>query len=120
MSSPQTSQQLASGSRPRADALVLFGATGDLAYKKLFPSLYHLSGRRVLDGLPIVGVAGSDLSDDDIGRRARDSVAAAGLDKVDDGALDGLTANLGYVSGNYRDPKTFERLAGRLAGAEHP
>jgi glucose-6-phosphate 1-dehydrogenase len=120
VSSPQTSQQLASGSRPRADALVLFGATGDLAYKKLFPSLYHLSGRRVLDGLPIVGVAGSDLSDDDIRRRARDSVAAAGLDKVDDGALDGLTANLGYVSGNYRDPKTFERLAGRLAGAEHP
>ena len=120
MSNPQTSQQLASGSRPRADALVLFGATGDLAYKKLFPSLYHLAARRVLDGRPIVGVATSDLSDDDIRQRARDSVAAAGLDTIDEKALDALTAHLGYVSGNYQDPKTFERLAERLKGAEHP
>ena len=66
MSNAQTSQQLASGSRPRADALVLFGATGDLAHKKLFPSLYHLAARRVLGGLPIVGVASSALSDDEI------------------------------------------------------
>ncbi|MCA1844031.1 MAG: hypothetical protein LC792_12780, partial [Actinobacteria bacterium] len=43
---------MASGSRPRADTLVLFGATGDLAYKKLFPALYHLATRRVLDGRP--------------------------------------------------------------------
>ncbi|HMC80022.1 MAG TPA: glucose-6-phosphate dehydrogenase [Acidimicrobiia bacterium] len=120
MSNPQTSQQLASGSRPRADALVLFGATGDLAYKKLFPSLYHLAARRVLDGRPIVGVATSDLSDDDIRQRARDSVAAAGLDTIDEKALDALTAHLGYVSGNYRDQTTFERLAERLKGAEHP
>src|SRR5439155_23474249 len=101
MTDGQTSQQLASGSRPRADALVLFGATGDLAYKKLFPSLYHLSERGVLGGLPIVGVASSDLRDDDIRARARDSVAAAGLDTVDGKALDRLTAGLGYVSGNY-------------------
>jgi len=120
MSNAQTSQQLASGSRPRADALVLFGATGDLAHKKLFPSLYHLSQRGVLDGLPIVGVASSDLTDDDLRQRARDSVAAAGVGDVDEKALDGLTANLAYVSGNYQDPKTFERLAKRLPDAEHP
>ena len=120
MSNAQTSQQLASGSRPRADALVLFGATGDLAHKKLFPSLYHLAARRVLGSLPIVGVASSALSDDEIRQRARDSVAAAGLDTIDEKALDALTAHLGYVSGNYQDPKTFERLAERLKGAEHP
>jgi glucose-6-phosphate 1-dehydrogenase len=106
--------------RPRADALVLFGITGDLAYKKLFPALYHLSARRVLDGRPIIGVASSDLSDDDIRRRARDSVAAAGIPDVDQAALSRLLDALGYVSGNYQDPKTFEALAERLKGAEHP
>jgi glucose-6-phosphate 1-dehydrogenase len=120
VSSTRTSQQLASGSRPRADALVLFGATGDLAYKKLFPSLYHLTQRGVLGGLPIVGVASSAWDDEMLRRRARESVAAAGLDRVDEAVLERLTHNLGYVSGNYQDPKTFERLAERLKGAEHP
>jgi glucose-6-phosphate 1-dehydrogenase len=120
VSTPASSQQLASGSRPRADALVLFGATGDLAYKKLFPALYHLAARRVLDGRPIIGVATSELSDDDIRQRARDSIAAAGISDVDQAALDRLTDALGYVSGNYHEPKTFERLAERLKGAEHP
>jgi glucose-6-phosphate 1-dehydrogenase len=106
--------------RPRADALVLFGITGDLAYKKLFPALYHLSARRVLDGRPIIGVASSDLSDDDIRQRARDSVAAAGITDVDQAALTRFLDALGYVSGNYQDPKTFERLAERIKGAEHP
>ncbi len=106
--------------RPRADALVLFGITGDLAYRKLFPALYHLSARRVLDGRPIIGVAGSDLSDDDIRQRARDSVAAAGITDVDQAALTRLLDSLGYVSGNYQDPKTFERLAEHLKGTEHP
>jgi glucose-6-phosphate 1-dehydrogenase len=115
----QTSQQLASGSRPRADALVLFGATGDLAHKKLFPALYYLAERGVIGGLPIIGVATSQLDDDAIRDRARESVAAAGID-VDQAALDRLTGALGYVSGNYRDGQTFERLAERLKGTEHP
>ena len=118
-SGAQTSQQLASGSRPRADALVLFGATGDLARKKLFPALYYLAERGVIDGLPIIGVATSQLDDDAIRDRARESVAAAGID-VDRAALDRLTGALGYVSGNYRDGQTFERLAERLKGTEHP
>ncbi|HEV7865005.1 MAG TPA: glucose-6-phosphate dehydrogenase [Acidimicrobiia bacterium] len=119
MDTAQTSQQLASGSRPRADALVLFGATGDLAHKKLFPALYHLAGRGVLDGLPIIGVATSQLDDEAICQRARESLAAAGIE-VDPATLDRLTDALGYVSGNYRDPTTFERLAQRLKGAQHP
>jgi len=119
VSSPQTSQQLASGSRPRADALVLFGATGDLAYKKLFPSLYHLAGRGVLDGLPIVGVASSDWDDEQLRNRAREAVSA-GVKEVDPAVLDRLTGALGYVSGNYREGATFERLAERLKSVEHP
>jgi glucose-6-phosphate 1-dehydrogenase len=115
----QTSQQLASGSRPRGDALVLFGATGDLAQKKLFPALYHLAERGVIDGLPIIGVATSQLDDDAIRNRARESIAAAGID-ADRAVLDRLTGSLGYVSGNYRDGQTFGRLAERLKGAEHP
>jgi glucose-6-phosphate 1-dehydrogenase len=120
MTNSHSAQQLASGRRPRADALVLFGATGDLAYKKLFPSLYHLSDRGVLDGLPIVGVAGSDWDDERLRDRARQSVAAAGIEKIDQGVLDRLTGALRYVSGNYQDQKTFERLAERVRGAEHP
>ena len=106
--------------RPRAAALVLFGATGDLAYKKLFPALYHLSARRVLDGRPIIGVASSELSDDDLRQRARDAVAAAGITDVDQAALGRLTDALGYVSGNYQEATTYERLAERLKGIEHP
>ena len=120
MTTPPSSQHLASGARPRSDAVVLFGATGDLAYKKLFPSLYHLSARRVLDGRPIIGVASSDWDDDMLRTRAREAVAAAETTDVDEGALDRLAASLGYVSGNYQDQKTFERLAERLSSAEHP
>ncbi|HEV3365728.1 MAG TPA: glucose-6-phosphate dehydrogenase [Acidimicrobiia bacterium] len=116
----QSSQRLASGSRPRADGLVLFGASGDLAYKKLFPALYHLAARRVLEGRPIIGVASSDWDDEVLRTRAREAVAAAGVDDLDEAALDRLTASLGYVSGNYEDQKTFERLAERLKGLSHP
>ena len=115
-----TSGQLASGSRPGADALALFGATGDLAYKKLFPALYHLTARRVLDGRPIIGVASSETDDEGLRQRARESIAASGLPEVDDAVVARLTASLGYVSGNYQDQRTFERLAERLKGCSHP
>jgi glucose-6-phosphate 1-dehydrogenase len=120
VSTAPSSQELVPGSRPRADALVLFGATGDLAKRKLFPSLYRLSERGVLDGRPVIGVASSELTDEELRNRARESVAAAGVGDIDQAALDRLTAVLGYVSGNYRDPTTFERVAERLKGVEHP
>jgi glucose-6-phosphate 1-dehydrogenase len=120
MSTAPSSQQLASGSRPRADALVLFGATGDLAYKKLFPALYHLAARRILDGRPIIGVASSAMTDDELRQRSRDSIAAAGIADLDQGAVGRLTGVLGYVSGNYQEQSTFDRLAKRLQGVTHP
>jgi glucose-6-phosphate 1-dehydrogenase len=98
---------------------VLFGATGDLAKKKLFPALQRLSERGLLDAEPIIGVAGSDWDDEALRRRARESVEAAG-EPFDDSAFDRLARSLGYVSGNYRDAKTFERLAERLAGISRP
>jgi glucose-6-phosphate 1-dehydrogenase len=114
-----TSQHLASGGRPRADALALFGASGDLANKKLFPALYHLAARGVLDGLPIIGVASSDWDDEALRTRARESIAAA-VGDADPVVVDGLTAALAYVSGNYQEQATFDRLAERLKGATHP
>ena len=120
MSVAPSSRSLASGSRPCADAVVLFGATGDLAYKKLFPALYHLTARRILDGRPIIGVASSDTDDDGLRRRARDSIADAAIADLDEAVVDRLTGSLGYVSGNYQDQTTFDRLAERLKGAVHP
>ena len=117
---PPTSQQLASDTRPPSDALVLFGATGDLAHKKLFPALYHLSARHVLDGRPIVGVASSHWDDEMLRTRARESVVAAGIDDLDEAALERLCGAIGYVSGNYQDAATFDRLAGRLKAVRHP
>jgi glucose-6-phosphate 1-dehydrogenase len=103
----------------RADALVLFGATGDLAYKKLFPALQRLAERGVLGGMPVVGVARSDWEDEALRRRAKESVEAAGQ-PYDPSAFEALARSLTYASGNYSDPKTHERLAERLAGAAHP
>jgi glucose-6-phosphate 1-dehydrogenase len=104
----------------RADALVLFGATGDLARKKLFPALYHLAARKRL-GAPVVGVAASDWDDDQLRAYATEAVEAA-EGEVDSSVLDELRGRLAMVSGDYRDPATFAALARRLslAGAARP
>jgi glucose-6-phosphate 1-dehydrogenase len=101
-----------------SDALVLFGATGDLAHKKTFPSLYSMVKRGTLD-VPVVGVAFDDWSLDKLRERARDGIEK---DKgsVDDKVFDKLASLLHYVSGDYRDPATFERLKGALNGAARP
>jgi glucose-6-phosphate 1-dehydrogenase len=97
----------------RADALVLFGATGDLARKKLFPALYRLAAAGRL-GVPVVGVASSDW--DNARLRAYAVKAAEGAeDRVDGTALKELAGSLAMVSGDYRDPATFAALARRLA-----
>jgi len=101
-------------SESRADALVLFGATGDLARKKLFPALYQLARCGRLD-LPVVGVALSDWDDDGLRAYARAAVQAS-VAVVDESALGQLTERLGLVTGDYADPATFQRLAERLSG----
>jgi glucose-6-phosphate 1-dehydrogenase len=104
----------------RADALVLFGATGDLARKKLFPALYHLAAAERLD-LPVVGVALSDWGDAKLRDYAAEAVEAA-TDPADGQALAALRDRLTLVGGDYRDPDTFAALARRLseAGATRP
>lgn len=105
----------------RGDALVLFGATGDLARKKLFPALYALAAAGRL-GVPVVGVALSDWDDARLREHAAEAIEAAADQPVDRGALDKLLANLSLVGGDYRQPQTFHALADRLAaaGARHP
>ena len=102
----------------QADALVLFGVTGDLARRKLFPALYDLTAKRGLD-IPIVGVASSPWTDDDLRRRARESLEDAGK-KIDEEIFDRLVARLSYVPGRYEDPSLFERVGAKAADATVP
>jgi glucose-6-phosphate 1-dehydrogenase len=96
----------------RSDVVVLFGATGDLAKKKLFPALYYLTANGRL-GKPVVAVASSPWGDAELRHRARESITAA-VANADADVLDSLEAQLSMISGNYRDPTTFTRLAERL------
>jgi glucose-6-phosphate 1-dehydrogenase len=100
------------------DALVLFGASGDLARKKLFPALYHLARKGCLE-LPVIGVAASPWDDDALRKYARESVEAA-VPQVDEPSFERLAKRLGMVSGDYRDEKTFVELGRRLGDAKNP
>ena len=103
----------------QADALVLFGATGDLAHKKVFPALYAMVKRGALT-VPVIGVAYSHWDLDQLRARVRDSIAhdAGGID--DEQALDRLLALLVYVDGDYNAPATFTALGEALAGVRRP
>lgn len=101
----------------KCDALVFFGATGDLAYKKIFPSLQHLIRRGLLE-VPIIGVAKADWGLEQFKDRARDSLEKHG--GLDAAAFAKLMARLRYVDGDYRDPQTFQQLKQALAGAQRP
>jgi glucose-6-phosphate 1-dehydrogenase len=102
---------------PPSDALVFFGATGDLAYKKIFPALQALVRRGRLD-VPVVGVAKSGWGLDQLVERARASVSEAG--GLDEAAFARLCAHLRYVDGDYNDPDTFRRLQAELRGSQRP
>lgn len=102
----------------RADAVVLFGATGDLAYKRIFPALWGIHYGRRLD-LPVIGVSSSKWTDKDLRSRFYEAVAASG-DPPEEGRWEQLAPQLSYVSGDYRDPVTFDTLAERLEGCERP
>ncbi|MEO5941551.1 MAG: glucose-6-phosphate dehydrogenase [Candidatus Limnocylindrales bacterium] len=105
----------------RADALVLFGATGDLARKKLFGSILGLASSGRLGSLPVVGVARSDIGDDGLRDRARSALEAASHSTAD-GAWADLAGRLHHVAGDYGDPSLYERLAARLRdlGSDRP
>lgn len=100
-----------------SDAFVFFGATGDLAYKKIFPALQAMIKHGHLD-VPVIGVAKSDWKLDDLKKRARDSLTEHG--GVDTAAFDRLCSLLNYVDGDYQDPKTFETLRTLLGKAQRP
>jgi glucose-6-phosphate 1-dehydrogenase len=101
-----------------SDALVLFGVTGDLAAKKIFPALYAMCKRGTLN-VPVVGVASSPWTMEQLRARARESIERDGV--VDDtAALERLLGLLHYVSGNYNDASTFNTLRGALGNARRP
>ena len=103
--------------KPRADALVFFGATGDLAYKKIFPALQAMARRGKLD-VPVVGVAKSGWTREQLVERARASVTENGGE--DGEAFATLVSRLRYVDGDYDDPSTFTQLRRELDGARGP
>jgi glucose-6-phosphate 1-dehydrogenase len=98
--------------QPKADALVLFGATGDLSKRKLFPALYHIIGHEGVD-LPIVGVARSEWTDTEFHQHARESVSDA-VEAPNPVLVDALIDGLHLVTGDYGKLATFEALRGVL------
>ncbi|MGB7732044.1 MAG: glucose-6-phosphate dehydrogenase [Candidatus Acidiferrum sp.] len=101
----------------RSDALAFFGATGDLAYKQIFPSLQAMIKRGHLN-VPVIGVAKAGWNLDQLKARAKDSLEKHG--GVDTAAWEKLSGLLHYVDGDYKDPATFQKLRQELGSAEHP
>ncbi len=115
---PARAHRRPAGGEPRrtaSDALVLFGMTGDLAHKKIFPALYAMTRAGTLKA-PVIGVASSRLTTRQLRKRIHDSVRQAG--KVEDKeALERLVGMVSYVQGDYKDPDTFSRLREALGKA---
>jgi glucose-6-phosphate 1-dehydrogenase len=103
--------------KPASDALVFFGASGDLAYKKIFPALQALARRGRLN-VPVVGVARSGWTREQLVERAKASVTENG--GLDAEAFPKLAALLRYVDGDYNDRSTFERLKEQMPDAKRP
>jgi glucose-6-phosphate 1-dehydrogenase len=101
-----------------SDALVFFGATGDLAHKKVFPALQAMAKHGHLD-IPVIGVAKAGWNLDQLRARAKDSVRTYGGGD-DAAALDKLLSLLRYVDGDYQDPATFQLLSRELRSAQRP
>ena len=104
--------------QPVSDALVFFGATGDLAYKMIFPALQSMIQRGRLT-VPVIGVAKAGWTLDQLRARAHDSLKEHG-GGVDEAAFAKLIALLQYIDGDYRDDKTFDQLRQALGTAAHP
>jgi glucose-6-phosphate 1-dehydrogenase len=104
--------------RNDSDSLVIFGATGDLGHKKIYPALYHLVRRGHLT-VPVIGVARAGWNLEKLANRVRDSVKTA-VQQVDEAVLSKLTALLRYVDGDYTQPATFEALRKCLGESQRP
>ena len=104
-------------SAPRADALVFFGATGDLAYELIFPALQSMAKHGSLD-FPIIGVAKRPWTVDQLRARAKESVEKHG--GLDPAAFSKLSSRLQYVSGDYNAPSTFQAIRQQLGPASRP
>jgi glucose-6-phosphate 1-dehydrogenase len=104
-------------SAARSDAFVFFGATGDLAYKKIFPALHSMIRRDGLN-MPIIGVARAGWNLEKLRERARDSIVHNG--DFDAATFEKLSALLVYVNGDYGDPETYRALRRALGNAERP
>jgi len=104
-------------SDPHSDALVFFGATGDLAYKKIFPALQAMIKRGHLN-IPVIGVAKAGWNLDQFRARAKDSVEKHG--GLDGAAFEKLSQLLRYVDGDYNDAGTFQAIRKELQGAQRP
>jgi glucose-6-phosphate 1-dehydrogenase len=116
-SHPRTAAGAGAGQQA-ADVFVIFGITGDLAKVMTFNSLYRLEQRGLLS-CPIVGVAVSDWSADDLSSHARDAIVNCGT-KIDEGVFDRLVGRMSYVSGDFGDAGTYQRLAGAIGDAKCP
>ncbi len=103
--------------KPRSDARVFFGATGDLAYKKIFPALQSMAGHGKLD-FPVIGVAKSGWGLPQLLERAKASVTEFG--GLNEAAFNTLAQRLRYVDGDYSDPSTFAALKTELGSAARP
>jgi glucose-6-phosphate 1-dehydrogenase len=104
-------------SQVKSDALVFYGATGDLAYKKIFPALHMMVKRGNLNS-PIIGVARGDYDLDKLRARAKDSIQKHG--QYDEESYKKFCSLLGFVGGDYTDQETFRRIREALGGAKNP
>src|ERR1041384_2413284 len=104
-------------SNEHADALVFYGVTGDLAFKKIFPALQAMVRRGHLN-VPVIGVARSAWTVDQLRQRVRDSLEKQG--GVDPVAFEKLSRLLRYVSGDYADPSACRAISNELKGARRP
>jgi glucose-6-phosphate 1-dehydrogenase len=102
----------------KGDVLVIFGITGDLAQKQTFQSLYRLEKRGLLL-CSIVGVASSDWTHEQLVELARESILAAG-EQLDEAVFKHFAEKLSYVSGDFNDPATYQRIAGQIKGTKLP
>ena len=102
----------------RSDAFVLFGATGNLAYKMLYPALYNMAKRSI--HLPVIGVAKENWTLEQLKTRIRDSITANIPGKADPKALAAILNDLQYIDGDYRDPSTCEKLRDMLGQSKQP